>query len=182
MLDGFFRITVIAVLALLSGCGIFGSSRHNAWVSDIPIGGLIQPPEGMSPQQAVAEVTARSVLLLGTPYRPGGMSPSQGMDCSGLVAHVVQDAFRLRFPRTAEDQAMIGVEVPRRSLAPGDLVFFNTSGRSNSHVGVYLGDDQFVHAPTSNGVVRIDSLEQEYWARRFEQARRMIAAAAPSEK
>lgn len=175
MLDGFLRVTFLVVLVGLSGCGTFGTSRPNIWVSDIAMGGLIGPPEGMSAEQAAAEVTARSVLLLGTPYRLGGMSPTQGMDCSGLVAHVVQDAFNLRFPRTAEEQALIGFEVPRPLLKPGDLVFFNTSGRSNSHVGVYLGDDRFVHAPTANGVVRIESMEQDYWSKRFDQGRRMLA-------
>lgn len=69
---------------------------------------------------------------------------------------------------------MVGSPVARHSLAPGDLVFFNTSGRPNSHVGVYLGESRFVHAPTARGVVRIESLEQGYWSRRFDQARRLI--------
>ena len=129
----------------------------------------------MSPQQAASELTSRSVLLLGTPYKLGGTQPSEGLDCSGLIAHVVRDAFRLRFPRTTEEQAAVGVEIPKRDLSPGDLVFFNTTGRSNSHVGVYLGERRFLHAPTARGVVRIESLDQRYWAIRFNQARRLIA-------
>jgi cell wall-associated NlpC family hydrolase len=192
-------IVVIASVVLLTGCGSFSSSggriatapseprnegrpsaRNDAspsgpWRADIPIGGFIQPPKGMTTEQAISEITSRSVLLLGSPYRLGGSSPREGFDCSGLVAHVMQDAFSLRFPRTTEEQAVVGISVPRNSLKPGDLVFFNTSGRSNSHVGVYLGQSRFVHAPTSRGVVRIESLTQDYWARRFEQARRLIA-------
>jgi hypothetical protein len=145
------------------------------WRADVPVGGLIEPPSGMSVEQAISEITSRSVLLLGSPYRLGGSSPREGFDCSGLVAHVMQDAFRLRFPRTTEEQAVVGMSVPRDSLRPGDLVFFNTSGRPNSHVGVYLGQSRFVHAPTSRGVVRIESLSQGYWSRRFDQARRLIA-------
>lgn len=189
-----------ALLALLmTGCGTLTSSSGGAvtptsaarndggasarneastlgpWRADVPIGGLIQPPAGMTVEQAISEITSRSVLLLGSPYRLGGSSPKEGFDCSGLVAHVMQDAFRLRFPRTTEEQAIVGISVPRQSLRPGDLVFFNTTGRPNSHVGVYLGQNRFVHAPTSRGVVRIESLNQAYWARRFEQARRLIA-------
>jgi hypothetical protein len=145
------------------------------WRADIPVGGLIEPPLGMTVEQAISEITSRSVLLLGSPYRLGGSSPREGFDCSGLVAHVMQDAFRLRFPRTTEEQAVVGISVARNSLRPGDLVFFNTSGRPNSHVGVYLGQSRFVHAPTSRGVVRIESLNQSYWSHRFEQARRLIA-------
>ncbi len=149
-------------------------STPPGWRYPLPVGGLIQPPKGMSREQAIAEITSRSVLLLGTPYRLGGSRPSEGLDCSGLIAHVVEEAFRLRFPRTTEEQAMVGSPVARQSLAPGDLVFFNTSGRPNSHVGVYLGENRFVHAPTARGVVRIESLEQGYWSRRFDQARRLI--------
>lgn len=145
------------------------------WRADVPVGGLITPPQGMTVEQAISEITSRSVLLIGSPYRLGGSNPVEGFDCSGLVAHVMQDAFRLRFPRTTEEQAVVGVSVPRQSLRPGDLVFFNTTGKPNSHVGVYLGQSRFVHAPTSRGVVRIESLNQGYWARRFEQARRLIA-------
>ncbi len=170
----------LLVLVTLTGCGTLTtppatSIKTGAWRFDVPMGGTIAPPAGMSPQQAVKELTSRSVLLLGTPYKLGGTSPAEGLDCSGLIAHVIQDAFRLRFPRTTEEQAAVGVEVLRRDLAPGDLVFFNTTGKSNSHVGVYLGESRFVHAPTSRGVVRIESLEQSYWARRFDQARRVIA-------
>lgn len=129
----------------------------------------------MTPQQAISEITSRSVLLLGTPYRLGGMSPAEGFDCSGLIAHVVQDAFRLRFPRTTEEQSLVGRPVSRNAIEPGDLVFFNTLGRPNSHVGVYLGDRRFLHAPNRRGVVRIESMDHSYWSKRFDQARRVIA-------
>lgn len=167
-------MTIIG-LASLAGCGVLSPTRTSIWNSDIPIGGMISPPIGMTRPQAVSEFTSRSVLLLGTPYRPGGTNPKEGFDCSGLVAHVIQDAFRLRMPRTSEDQASIGIEIQRHALEPGDLVFFNTRGKSNSHVGVYLGDNRFVHAPNARGVVRIESMDQSYWVKRFDQARRIIA-------
>lgn len=167
-------------LTLLVGCGALvktSAPPPGPWKSDIAIGGMLAPPAGMSPQQAISEITSRSVLLLGTPYRLGGSTPAEGLDCSGLIAHVMGEAFRVRFPRTSEEQALVGAPVSRHALLAGDLVFFNTTGRPNSHVGVYLGENRFVHAPTSQGVVRIESLTQDYWARRFEQARRLIARA-----
>jgi hypothetical protein len=182
------RLPLLLVGVLITGCSVLPPSgpQQSApsappvplsapWRADIPMGGLIEPPKGMTVEQAISEITSRSVLLLGSPYRLGGSSPREGFDCSGLVAHVVQDAFQLRFPRTTEEQAVVGMPVPRHSLRPGDLVFFNTSGRPNSHVGVYLGQSRFVHAPTSRGVVRIESLHQRYWSSRFDQARRLIA-------
>lgn len=182
ILDRSNTIALIFSVALLSGCSTLstpepsaGAARTGPWKFDVPIGGLIQPPKGMNVQQAISEITSRSVLLLGTPYRLGGTTPAEGLDCSGLIAHVMQDAFRLRFPRTTEEQSLIGRMISKDAIEPGDLVFFNTTGRSNSHVGVYLGDNRFVHAPTSRGVVRIESLEQAYWSKRFDQARRVIA-------
>ena len=175
-----FRGILLLTLLGLAGCSTLSppapsTSAKASSRFDLPSGGVIRPPNGMSREQAVNEITSRSVLLLGTPYRLGGSHPSEGLDCSGLISHVMADAFKIRFPRTTEEQATVGIEIPRRELAPGDLVFFNTTGRANSHVGVYLGDRRFVHAPTSRGVVRIESLDQGYWARRFDQARRVIA-------
>jgi cell wall-associated NlpC family hydrolase len=129
----------------------------------------------MSVDRAVSEVTARSLLLLGSPYRMGGSSPREGFDCSGLVQHVFAETFNLKMPRTTEEQGMVGYAIRRHELEPGDLVFFNTRGRSNSHVGIYLGKSQFVHAPTRRGVVRVESMNERYWSTRFDQARRLIA-------
>lgn len=177
MASRFARIILLISAVGLTGCGVFSPSptRTSTWKSDVPVGGFVHAPLGMSVSQAVSEMTSRSVLLLGTPYKLGGTHPSEGFDCSGLIAHVVQDAFRVKFPRTVEEQAEIGQEIPRQSLSPGDLVFFNTQGRKNSHVGLYLGDSRFIHAPNQRGVVRIESMRQGYWSERFDQARRMIA-------
>jgi cell wall-associated NlpC family hydrolase len=177
ILDRLLRSMVVLSAMLLAGCGTFRSdpAPPSVWRADIPVGGFIQPPASMTAQQAISEITSRSVLLLGTPYRLGGSSPAEGFDCSGLIAHVVQDAFRLRFPRTTEEQSLVGKPVSRHAIEPGDLVFFNTLGRPNSHVGVYLGDRRFLHAPNRRGVVRIESLDQSYWSARFDQARRVIA-------
>jgi cell wall-associated NlpC family hydrolase len=181
------RVILVMAVILVSGCSGLKPPETSSpgptqtmppagpWRSDIAVGRPISPPAGMSREQAIAEITSRSVLLLGTPYRLGGSRPDEGLDCSGLIFHVMNEAFRVRFPRTSEEQAMVGVSISRHEMAPGDLVFFNTNGRANSHVGVYLGGTRFIHAPTSRGVVRIESLSQGYWSRRFDQARRVIA-------
>ena len=178
ILKGFSNTCVAGLLILLSGCSMLpigGSDSPFAWGDDAQQGENIFTPEGMSADQAVAEVTSRSILLLGAPYRMGGNSPATGFDCSGLISHVFAETFNMRMPRTSEEQSLLGSRIPKHELSPGDLVFFNTRGRRNSHVGLYIGDRQFVHAPTSRGVVRIESMDQEYWERRFNQARRLIA-------
>jgi cell wall-associated NlpC family hydrolase len=103
-------------------------------------------------------------------YRYGGKNPEAGLDCSGMVSHVYREAAGIHLPASAAQMALQGRDVPRDSLRPGDLVFFNTSNRPRSHVGIYIGDDRFVHAPSSNGKVRISNLNASYYASRFEGA------------
>ena len=125
----------------------------------------------------------RALALIGTPYRYGGEDPVRGFDCSGLVRHVYREGAGLDLPRRSEDMGRIGTAVARDALVPGDLVFFNTLGRPYSHVAIYIGDGRFVHAPTSNGVVRVEALDQRYWLSRYNGARRVAAPAgvAPNE-
>ena len=96
-------------------------------------------------------------------------------DCSGLVAHVYQEAFGIRLPHNTLAQSKVGIPVERRELAPGDLVFYNTLNRPYSHVGIYLGDGRFVHAPKSGAQVRVESMQTRYWAERYNGARRIEA-------
>jgi len=117
---------------------------------------------------------ARQALTqLGIRYRWGGKSPETGFDCSGLVLYSAQQSLGLKLPPRSYDIALFGSEVPRNDLQVGDLVFFNTLGRRNSHVGVYLGDDQFVHSPAAGGVVRIENMNLAYWTKRYNGARRL---------
>ena len=111
--------------------------------------------------------------LLGIRYRRGGSSPEAGFDCSGFVSHVFQEALGLVLPRSSREMSNSGQVVSRDDLRPGDLVFFNTMRKAFSHVGIYLGDNQFVHAPRSGGRVRIEDLSQSYWSKRFNGARRI---------
>lgn len=111
--------------------------------------------------------------LLGIRYRRGGSSPEAGFDCSGFVSHVFREGLGLILPRSSREMSRSGQEVSREELRPGDLVFFNTMRHAFSHVGIYLGDNQFVHAPRTGGRVRIEDLTQSYWMRRFNGARRV---------
>jgi len=120
-------------------------------------------------------VVERAMTYIGVPYRLGGSDPKLGFDCSGFVTYVYRNTLGLVLPRTARQLATVGVGVSRDELQPGDLVFFNTLGSPNSHVGIYLGDSKFVHAPRSRTLVRIDSLDDPAYARRYDGARRILS-------
>ena len=111
--------------------------------------------------------------LLGIRYRRGGSSPEAGFDCSGFVSHVFREGLGLMLPRSSKEMSKSGEAISRDELRPGDLVFFNTMRHAFSHVGIYLGDNQFVHAPRTGGRVRIEDLRENYWIKRFNGARRI---------
>ena len=126
----------------------------------------------------VAESVAQTVVdtalgAIGVPYRMGGSDPKVGFDCSGLVNYVYRKTLGMTLPRTSRQLAGVGAAIEREELRPGDLVFFNTRGAPNSHVGIYLGDSRFIHAPRARTLVRIDSLEDPAYARRYDGARRV---------
>ena len=121
----------------------------------------------------VGEILFRAMALLGTRYHRGGSSPEIGFDCSGFVGYLYREVLNLRLPRSAWEIWKHGDEVARDTLEPGDLVFFNTMRRPYSHVGVFIGDGKFIHAPAAGGVVRTESLNQRYWARRWDGAKRI---------
>ncbi|SIQ22233.1 Cell wall-associated hydrolase, NlpC family [Aromatoleum tolulyticum] len=123
---------------------------------------------------AAQDLINQGMEYLGIRYRFGGNSPETGLDCSGLVQNVFRNALGLNLPRAARDMARVGEKVGVRDLKPGDLVFFNTMRKAFSHVGIYVGDGRFLHAPSSGGEVRIDEMNQSYWAKRFNGARRMV--------
>jgi cell wall-associated NlpC family hydrolase len=122
-----------------------------------------------------SNVALQALAHLGTPYRAGGLSPRTGFDCSGLVAYVYREGAGLALPRNTLDLSLLGEPIERAALRPGDLVFYNTQRREYSHVGIYLGEDRFIHAPSSNGVGRVENLHADYWKRRYSGARRVIA-------
>jgi cell wall-associated NlpC family hydrolase len=126
------------------------------------------------PAAAPLETTLDKALdLLGIRYRWGGSKPETGFDCSGFVRHVFREGLGLDLPRSAREQSRTGEPVARDELQPGDLVFFNTMRRAFSHVGIYLGDNLFVHAPHRGGRVRVEDMSGRYWTKRFNGARRV---------
>jgi cell wall-associated NlpC family hydrolase len=143
--------------------------------ADEPI--LVPPPLQVSFVDR-ATATAQDAIdqamdLLGIRYRRGGSSPEAGFDCSGFVSHVFREGLGLVLPRTSKEMSKSGEPISRDELRPGDLVFFNTMRNAFSHVGIYLGDGQFVHAPRSGGRVRVEDLRDGYWTKRFNGARRV---------
>jgi len=119
------------------------------------------------------DVMFYALSLIGINYRFGGNSPQTGFDCSGFVRHVYQQIAGLILPRDSYAMSLIGIRVSIDDLKPGDLVFYNTRRRPYSHVGIYLGDRRFVHAPSSGKSVEIVDMADAYWAKRFNGARRV---------
>jgi cell wall-associated NlpC family hydrolase len=120
------------------------------------------------------EVGLFALSLVGIDYRFGGESPDRGLDCSGLIRYVFQQVTGVTLPRTARELSRLGNAVRAEDLAPGDLVFFNTRRFAFSHVGIYLGDDRFIHAPSRGGEVGVATLSNAYWQKRYNGARRLV--------
>jgi cell wall-associated NlpC family hydrolase len=120
-----------------------------------------------------SELVIQAMGLLGVPYKRGGTSEEKGFDCSGFVRHMFEKSVGLVLPRRAEEQAKVTEEINRSELRPGDLVFFNTMKRTFSHVGIYIGDGKFIHAPRPGKSVRVDDMREAYWQKRFNGARRV---------
>lgn len=143
-------ILLIAVSMVISACGSSPQYRSN---------------NSSSPSKQSIIKTAKN--MLGVKYRYGGASPSKGFDCSGLVQYSHRNA-GIRLPRTTSQQFKVAKRVSRRYLKEGDLVFFKTSpSRLVSHVGIYLGNNKFIHAPSSGKHVKINSMKEKYWRKRF---------------
>ena len=126
-----------------------------------------------------SELVIQAMGLLGVPYLSGGTSEEKGFDCSGFVRHMYEKSVGLVLPRRAEEQAKVTEEIKRSELKPGDLVFFNTLRRTFSHVGIYVGDGKFIHAPRPGKAVRVDDMREAYWQNRFNGARRVQADKLP---
>jgi len=146
-----------ALTLLLAACGSPGPRPAGS-------GGTIAQGPG-------DEVALYALGLIGTSYRFGGKNPEDGFDCSGMVAYIYDKVAGIRLGSSAADIVRGGRSVERAELRPGDLVFFQTGRGRYSHVGIYLGETRFVHAPSSNGRVRIDRLDDSYFAQRYVAAR-----------
>ena len=114
-----------------------------------------------------------AMQLIGVRYRWGGNSPQSGLDCSGFVRYVFNDTFGFLLPRKSAQMSKVGLEIGKEELRPGDLVFFNTMRHAFSHVGIYVGDNKFIHAPSRGKSIRVDDMTKVYWEKRYNGARRV---------
>jgi cell wall-associated NlpC family hydrolase len=130
------------------------------------------------PATAADSVVLQALTLLGVSYQHAGKIPQIGFDCSGLVRYVYHEAHGIELPNTAGELARQGKKVERDALQPGDLVFYNTLHRTNSHVGIYLGENRFIHAPSPGRDVRIEDMSARYWVTRFDGARRILTTSS----
>ncbi|WP_162587599.1 C40 family peptidase [Variovorax sp. RA8] len=122
-----------------------------------------------------SDLVVTAIGFLGVPYRRGGNTAETGFDCSGFVRAMYNQTVGHLLPRRAEEQAAATQKIDRSDLKPGDLVFFNTMRRAFSHVGIYVGDGKFIHAPRTGAEVRVESMNGSYWQRRFNGARRVLS-------
>jgi cell wall-associated NlpC family hydrolase len=175
-------LLLAALLALAAGAGPSAAQE-----ADDAIGSLLSQ-RGLAPavqaatqvRDAAGELVLTAMTFLDVRYRRGGDSAEEGFDCSGFTRHVVESVLGLSLPRRSAEQAQqAGLsKVAREELQPGDLVFFNTLRRTFSHVGIYIGEGRFIHAPRSGKQIRVERIEDRYWARRFDGARRVVGEAA----
>ena len=114
-----------------------------------------------------------AMQLIGVRYRWGGNTPQSGLDCSGFVRYVFNDTFGFLLPRKSAQMSKVGLEIAKEELRPGDLVFFNTMRHAFSHVGIYVGDNKFIHAPSRGKSIRVDDMTKTYWDKRYNGARRL---------
>lgn len=124
-----------------------------------------------------SDLVVNALGFLGVPYKRGGTSADTGFDCSGFVKAMYEQTVGLILPRKAEQQAAATQKIDKADLKPGDLVFFNTMRRAFSHVGIYVGDGKFIHSPRSGGKVRVEDMQESYWQKRFNGARRVAPEA-----
>lgn len=173
-----------AMLQLLKERGLLPSDAAAAAASGIALTSATSATSAPTVVQQLRDAASDAVLaamnFIGTPYRRGGSTAEQGFDCSGFTRHVFELSLGRVLPRRADEQARDRelLTVDRSELRPGDLVFFNTLKRAFSHVGIYIGDGRFIHAPRSGASVRIEDMRAAYWARRYNGARRADLPAA----
>lgn len=168
----------VSAFAVLTGCATAPSTDRTEWLD--PQGRRtvdLSDVQGIDPVTAILAsqhpLTRQALEQLGVNYRYGGTSPDRGFDCSGLIHYSAQASWGIKLPRRARDMARVGEQVKANELVVGDLVFFNTQGHRYSHVGIYLGGNHFVHAPSSGGQVRVESMAGSYWKQRYTGARRI---------
>jgi cell wall-associated NlpC family hydrolase len=134
---------------------------------------------GQAVTHTASDLVSNALGFLGVRYKRGGNSADTGFDCSGFVKATYEKTVGLILPRKASQQAAATEQIDKSELQPGDLVFFNTMRRAFSHVGIYIGEGKFIHAPKPGAEVRVDDLGKSYWSRHFDGARRVLGAISP---
>lgn len=168
-----------AAALVLAGCSTTPSPRSG---TELPTGrgSLPTPTEAdyfaLRAPAEPQEMVIFALGLLDTGYRFGGRNPDAGLDCSGMVSYIVEQISGQRLPHNAARIAALTRPIEVEALRPGDLVFFNTMNRRHSHMGIYLGDGRFVHAPSTRGRVRVERLDNPYFAPRIDGARTLVAS------
>ncbi|MDE2430951.1 MAG: C40 family peptidase [Burkholderiales bacterium] len=159
---------------VLTAAALLTSVTPATWAADTPF------PESSTAytklqeiKQRASDLTMSAMDLIGIRYKRGGNTPENGLDCSGFVRYVFKEVLGANLPRTAAEISHAGEHIDPKDLQPGDLVFYNTLRRGFSHVGIYLGDNKFIHSPSAGGRVRIESMDIAYWKKRFNGARRI---------
>jgi len=184
------KVTLLAMLLQMATCSLVwsaemvnssnsGNSNNSSSSPALPVAS--QPfPETSTAFLKLQEIrdrasnlTMKAMDLLGIHYKRGGNTPENGLDCSGFVRYVFKDAVGAELPRTSAEISKVGDKIDQKDLQPGDLVFYNTLRRGFSHVGIYLGDNKFIHSPSAGGQVRVESMDLAYWKKRFNGARRI---------
>lgn len=177
MQTAYMHIVAALLCVVLAACGTAPKSKHSASSSSRPAPARTAAVQirHIDREAGAHELMLRSMALVGLPYRYGGDSRSQGFDCSGMVQFVYRDALGVSLPRTARDMAAASRRIRSEDLKVGDVVFFNTSGHPHSHMGLYIGDGAFIHAPSSRSTIRIARLDQPYFRQRFTGAHTFFA-------
>ncbi|WP_455008544.1 C40 family peptidase [Neisseria sicca] len=158
-----------AIILPLASCGLF-SGKHHPKTKTHTTARTVQPVRisNIDRTQGSQELMLHSMGLVGTPYRWGGSSTATGFDCSGMIQFVYKNALGVSLPRTARDMAAASRKIPDNQLKAGDLVFFNTGGSSQySHVGLYIGNGEFIHAPSSGKTIKTEKLSSPYYAKHY---------------
>lgn len=164
---------LLVLLLASSLLGLSGSVLADPPKLRTQLGLQYQLPDEGDIDSASDRLVKHGMSYVGVRYRFGGTSRESGLDCSGLMLNVFKHE-GVSLPRRSADMARLGMKIEKRDLQPGDLVFFNTRKQPFSHVGLYLGEGRFLHAPSSGGQVRVDNMNQRYWVARYNGARRLI--------
>ena len=168
---------IIFTSIVVTGCGTLPTGR------DLPVtparaehaaAPVVAPAAPSTAPTHDSDMLFHALMASGVDYRRGGKSYQSGFDCSGLVAHVYREAYGLALPHNTQAQSQMGDAINTSDLKPGDLVFFNTQRKPFSHVGIYIGEGRFIHAPKEGAVVRTENLHARYWTTRFDGARRIV--------